>query len=170
MSDAATLADGAEDVDLVLMLADRAGRGLGAAGLGLLGVGVDGVAQGLAVDGVVGAAVGSVEALQGAVELVGIDAHQRVADDELAGHLVAAVAVPAAEPLAGARGQVGGPLGHRLLAARAAQRGAGGEGQHHGQRMAPVLAAGSSRSAKQSGRERMVSAASMAFGPPWMRR
>ena len=123
MGDAAALADGAEDVDLVLVSADLARRGLGGvvgavavpgagfglglrvvgvAGFGLRVVGVDGVAHGLAVDGdgVVGVAAGGVEALQGAVELVGADAHQDVADDELAGHLVAAVPVPAPEPLA----------------------------------------------------------------------
>ena len=143
--DAAALADGAEDVDLALVLADLAGGGLGGAGLGLrrAGVGIDGVAHGLAVDGDGGggAAAGGVEAPQGAVELVGVDAHQDVADDVLAGHLVAAAAVPAAEPLAGARRQVGGPFGHGLVAARAAQRGAGGDGEHHRQRMAPALAA-----------------------------
>ena len=144
---AAALADGAEDVDLALVLADLAGGGFGAAvggaGLGRRrgGVGIDGVAHGLAVDGVVGAAAGGVEAPQGAVELVGVDAHQHVADDVFAGHLVAAAAVPAAEPLAGARRQVGGPFGHGLVAARAAQRGAGGDGEHHRQRMAPALAA-----------------------------
>ena len=82
-----------------------------------------------------------VEALQGAVELVGVDAHQHVADDEQAGHLVVAAAAPAAEPLAGTRGQVGGPLGHGLVAARAAQGGAGGDGEHDVQRVAPALAA-----------------------------
>ena len=124
MGDAAALADGAEDVDLVLVSADLARRGLGVvgavavavpgagfgfglrvvgvAGFGLRVVGVDGTAHGLAVDGdgVVGVAAVGVEALQGAVELVGADAHQDVADDELAGHLVAAVPVPAPEPLA----------------------------------------------------------------------
>ena len=55
--------------------------------------------RGLGVVGAGAAAVG-LEALQGAVELVGADAHQDVADDELAGHLVAAAAVPAPEPLA----------------------------------------------------------------------
>ena len=114
VGDAAALADGAEDVDLVLVSADLARRGLGVVvavavavpgagfGLGLRVVGVDGTAHGLAVDGdgVVGVAAVGVEALQGAVELVGADAHQDVADDELAGHLVAAVPVPAPEPLA----------------------------------------------------------------------
>ena len=123
MGDAAALADGAEDVDLVLVSADLARCGLGV------------------VVVVVGVAAGGVEALQGAVELVGADAHQDVADDELAGHLVAAVPVPAPEPLAGARGQVLGPLGHGPVAARAAQRGAGGDGEHRGQRVAPALAA-----------------------------
>ena len=78
MGDAAALADGAEDVDLVLVSADLARCGLGVVGAVAVGV----------------AAVG-LEALQGAVELVGADAHQDVADDELAGHLVAAVPVPA---------------------------------------------------------------------------
>ena len=154
MGDAAALADGAEDVDLVLVSADLARRGLvvvavavavpGAGfGLGLRVVGVDGTAHGLAVDGdgVVGVAAVGLEALQGAVELVGADAHQDVADDELAGHLVAAVPVSAPEPLAGARGQVLGPLGHGPVAARAAQRGAGGDGEHRRQRVAPALAA-----------------------------
>ena len=147
--DAVALADGAEDVDLALVLADLAGGGLGIAvgGAGLrlrrAGVSIDGVAHGLAVDGdgVVGVAAGGVEAPQGAVELVGVDAYQNVADDVFAGHLVAAAAVPATEPLAGARRQVGGPFGHGLVAARAAQRGAGGDGEHDGQRMAPALAA-----------------------------
>ena len=148
VGDAAALADGAEDVDLVLMVADlalRRGRGVVGCGVGrgFPVVGVDGVAHGLAVDGdgLAVVAAGGVEALQGAIELVGVDAHQDVADDELAGHLVAAAAVPAPEPLAGARGQVVGPLGHGLVAARAAQRGAGGDGEHHGQRVAPALAA-----------------------------
>ena len=174
VGDAAALADGAEDVDLVLVSADLARCGLGGvvgavavpgagfglglrvvgvagfglrvvgvAGFGLRVVGVDGVAHGLAVDGdgVVGAAAVDLEALQGAVELAGADAHQDVADDELAGHLVAAVPVPAWEPLAGARGQVLGPLGHGPVAARAAQRGAVGDGEHRGQRVAPALAA-----------------------------
>ena len=112
MGDAAALADGAEDVDLVLVSADLARRGLGVVGavavpgagfgLGLRVVGVDGTAHGLAVDGdgAVGVAAVGLEALQGAVELVGADAHQDVADDELAGHLVVAAAVPAPEPLA----------------------------------------------------------------------
>ena len=121
MGDAAALADGAEDVDLVLVSADLARRGLGVVGGGVAAVGL--------------------EALQGAVELVGADAHQDVADDELAGHLVAAIPVPAPEPLAGARGQVLGPLGHGPVAARAAQRGAGGDGEHRRQRVAPALAA-----------------------------
>ena len=149
---AAGLPDGAQDVGLELVGADLAGRGPAAVrlvggggvahGPAVGGVGVDGVAHGLAVDGdgvVVGAVVG-VEALQGAVELVGTDAHQHIADDELAGHLVAAAAAPAAEPLAGARGQVGGPLGHGLVAAGAAQGGAGGDGEHDVQRMAQTLA------------------------------
>ena len=92
---AGTLADGARDVGL------KAVPAVGGAGRGLF-VRLHGVAHGLAVDGdgvVVGAVVG-VEALQGAVELVGVDAHQNVADDELAGHLVVAAAAPAAEPLA----------------------------------------------------------------------
>ena len=149
MGDAAALADGAEEVHLALARADPAGRGLRSAvrrGLRSVGLGlvpVDGVAHGLAVDGDGLAAVAAfgVEALQGAVELVGVDAHEDVADDELAGHLVAAAAVPAAEPLAGARGQVRGPLGHGLVAARAAQRRAGGDGEHDGQRVAAALAA-----------------------------
>ena len=140
---AAALPDGAQDVGLKAVPAvGGPADGVGRAGRGLF-VRLHGVAHGLAVDGdgvVVGAVVG-VEALQGAVELVGVDAHQHVADDELAGHLVVAVAAPAAEPLAGAWGQVGGPLGHGLVAARAAQGGAGGDGEHDVQRVAPALAA-----------------------------
>ena len=104
---------------------------------------VDGVAQGLAIDGqdlVVGA-VGVVPALQGAVELGGVDAHQHVADDGLAGHGVEPVVASAAEAFAGALGQVVGPLGHGLVAAHAAQGGGGGDGEHGGQGMAPPLAA-----------------------------
>ena len=148
---AAGLADGAQDVGLERAGSDLAGRGLVAARMvggggvahGAAVVGVDGVAHGLAVDGdgVVARAVVGVEALQGAVELAGVDAHQHVADDELAGHLPAVAAAPAAEPLAGARRQVGGPLGHGLVAARAAQGGAGGDGEHDVQRMAQALAA-----------------------------
>ncbi len=156
VGDAAALADGAQDVHLALALADLAGGGLGGVGVGpgfggasrLGGVGlglvpVDGVAHRLAVDGdgLAVVAAGGVEALQGAVELGGLDAHQDVADDELAGHLVATAAAPAAEPLAGARRQVGGPLGHGLVAARAAQRGTGRDGEHDRQRMAAALAA-----------------------------
>ena len=81
--------------------------------------------------------MGVVPALQGAVELGGIDAHQYVADDGLAGHGEA----PASEAFPGARGQVLGPLGHGLVAAHAAQGGPGGDAQHGGQGMAPSLAA-----------------------------
>ena len=138
----AVVADGTRDVRLALAFADPACRGAGP-GPDFPVVRVDGVAHGLAVDGdgVVGGAVVGVEALQGAVELVGVDAHQDVADDVPAGYRVVAGAVTAAEPLAGARGEVGGPLGHGLVAARAAQRGAGGDGEHDVQRVAAALAA-----------------------------
>ena len=86
-------------------------------------------------------AVGVVPALQGAVELGGVDAHQHVADDGFAGHGVAPVVASAAEAFAGALGQVVGPLGHGLVAAHAAQGGGGGDGEHSGQGMAPPLAA-----------------------------
>ena len=128
---AAALPDGAQDVGLDALSGPAPG----------IRVVRDRVAHGLAVDGdgvVVDAVVG-VEAAQGAVELVGVDAHQHVADDVLAGHGVVAAAVPAAEPLAGARRQVVGPLGHGLVAARAAQGGAGGDGEHGVQRMAAAL-------------------------------
>ena len=129
---AAGVADGAEEVGLARGFAGRAAR-----------VGVEGVAQGFAVEreGLVMAAVLGVPTLQGAVELRGVHAHQHVADDELAGHFVAAVAVPAAEPFAGARGEVADPLGHGLVAARAAQGGGGGQRQHRGQGVAPALGA-----------------------------
>ena len=121
-----------------------------------------GVAPGLAVDGdgVVGAVVG-VEAQQGVVELVGVDAHQDVADDELAGHLVVAAAAPAAEPLAGKRRQVGGPLGHGLVAGQGTH-GVGGEhafgtsvsvnGMQRGARQARTRPAEKPASATQSPR------------------
>ena len=71
----------------------------------------------------------------------GVDAHQHVADDGLAGHGVEPVVAPAAEAFAGALGQVVGPLGHGLVAAHAAQGGGGGDAEHGGQGMAPPLAA-----------------------------
>ena len=142
VGDAATLADGAQDVDLARVLADLAGGGLGVAvgGAGLgrrrAGVGIDGVAHGLAVDGdgVADIAAGGVEALQGAVELVGVDAHQHVADDVFAGHLVAAAAVPAARVV-----EVGEVVG----------QGTHGVGGDHGLR-ASVAVDGMQRGARQA--------------------
>ena len=147
MGDAAALADGTQDVHLALALADLAGGvgvgvggGFGGAGrLGGVGLGlvpVDGVAHRLAVDG-----DGLAVVAAGGVELVRIDAHEDVADDQRAGHLAATAAAPAGEPLAGARRQVSGPLGHGLVAARAAQRGAGRDGEHDRPRIAAALAA-----------------------------
>ena len=66
--------------------------------VGLAAVVVDGVAHRLAVDGqrlVVG--VLEVPALQGAVQGVGVDADEHLADDGAAGDLVATVAVAAAK-------------------------------------------------------------------------
>ena len=68
---------------------------------------VEGIAQGLAVDRqcLVLLRVDFVPALQGAVQVRGVNADQHVADDRLAGHDVAAPLATAAEALAGLRPQ-----------------------------------------------------------------
>ena len=125
---------------------DLAGMADGAQDVGVDGavfVNGDGVAQRLAVNGerLVDGAMHGVQSLQGAVELDGVDAGEHVADNELAGHVVVAMTVSAAESFAGALGEVASPLGHRLVGARAAQRGGGGDGQHRGQGVTSALAA-----------------------------
>ena len=103
---------------------------------------VDGVAQRLAVDGErhVIAAVLLVPALQRAVELRRVDTHQDGADGGLARRLADTVAAPDLE--AGKRflAKIIDPFPNRLVAACAAQRRGGREGEGAVQGMAPPLA------------------------------
>jgi len=103
----------------------------------------DGVAQGLAVDGqrLVAGAVGLVPALQGAVELAGVDAAEHIADDGLARHGAASAAAAAADSLPGLLGQVPAPLGPGPVPPHAAPGCAGGQAEPAGPWMAPPLAA-----------------------------
>ena len=80
-------------------------------------------------------------ALQSLIELLRIDAQEHIADDREARYQVLTAHASAAKAGAGALGEVFGPLGHVLVAARPAQRRARGDRQHHVQRMAPALAA-----------------------------
>jgi len=94
----------------------------GAENMGLVAVRVDGIAHGLAVDGeaFVGLAVDGIPALQGAVEVLGVDADEHIANDRFAGDRIAVVAVAATEPGPSLLAEVFAPLGDGLVAAHPA--------------------------------------------------
>ena len=75
------------------------------------------------------------------IQCAGFDAHQAIADDELAGHEVAPVLAAAAKALPGLLAQGIGPVGDGFVAAHAAQDRARGDAQHDGQAMAAALGA-----------------------------
>ena len=83
---------------------------------------IDGIAHGLAVDGeaFVGLAVDGIPALQGAVEVLGVDADEHIANDRFAGDRIAVVAVAATEPGPSLLAEVFAPLGDGLVAAHPA--------------------------------------------------
>lgn len=97
--------------------------------MGLLALVIDGVAHGFAIDGeaVVGFAMGRIPTLEGAVEVLGIDADEQVAYDVFARHQAATVVAAAAEPFARLGAQTLGPVRHGLVAPHPTQRGPGGE-------------------------------------------
>ena len=104
---------------------------------------VDGVAQGLAVDGqaLVGSGVLRVPALQGAVEQRRVDAGEHIAEAGAAGDLIAAVAIAATKTCTGLLSQVLGPGADGLIAACPTQHRSGGDGQHGRQGVAAPLRA-----------------------------
>ena len=111
--------------------------------VGLAALFVNGVAHRLAVDGeaVVGLGLGRIPPLQGAVQRLGVDADEAIANDGLARHEQVPVFAAAAEPLAGLGAEAVGPVGDRLVTAHAAQDCPGGDGQHRRQGMPPPLGA-----------------------------
>ena len=98
--------------------------------MGLMPLFIDGVAHGFAVDGqtFVFLGVGLVPALQGSIEMHGIDPDQDIPDDGLAGDEVAALLVAAVETLAGPLAEALGPIGDGPVSAHATQAGPGGNG------------------------------------------
>src|SRR5271169_1009045 len=109
--------------------------------MGLTALVIEGVAQGLAVDGetLILPGVDFVPASQGAVQMGGGDADQNIAEDVLAGHDVTAPLATAPEALPGLLPETLGPIGDRPVAAHAAEDGSGRNGQNGGQAMSPSL-------------------------------
>ena len=85
--------------------------------------------------------MGLVPRPQGGVELRRVDADEQAAHRGEAGRAVLAVAAAHAEALQHLGAEIVDPFADRLVAAHAAERRGGGQGQHRGQRMAPALPA-----------------------------
>ena len=73
------------------------------------------------------------------IQRVGFNAHQAIANHKFAGHDIVSVLTPTAEAFAGLLSQAIGSVGDGLVTARAAQRRACCDAQHHRQAMAPPL-------------------------------
>jgi hypothetical protein len=104
---------------------------------------VDGIAQGLAIEGQALVGGGHLRAplLQRGIERSRIDAREHIANPRAAGHLVAAVAIPAAKARTRRLAEVLRPSGNGLVTARPAQHRGGGDGEHDRQGMAAPLRA-----------------------------
>ena len=85
--------------------------------------------------------MGLVPRPQGGVALRRVDADEQAAHRGEAGRAVLAVAAAHAEALRHLGAEIVDPFADRLVAAHAAERRGGGQGQHRGQRMAPTLPA-----------------------------
>jgi len=111
--------------------------------VGLTALIIEGIAHRLAIDGetLIFAGVGLVPALQGAVQMGGIDADQHIADDGLAGDEVTALFETTAKAGPGLRPQALGPVGDGLVSAHATQDGPGDQAENRGQAMSPSLTA-----------------------------
>jgi hypothetical protein len=98
--------------------------------MGLIPLLIDGIGHGFAVDGqaFVFLGVSLVPALQGSIQMRGIDPDQDIPDDGFAGDGVTALEVTAAETLSGPLAETFGPIGHRPVSAHATQTGPGGNG------------------------------------------
>ena len=117
---------------------------------------IDGVAHGLAVYGetLVLPSINLVPALQGAVQMLGIDADKNIPEDGLAGYDVTAVFATATETLPGLLAKTFRPIGDGFISAHPTQDGPGGNSQNRGQWMPPSLgAAGIGNSLKKEGRD-----------------
>lgn len=124
VTDFGVMPDNAHDVDLIALF-------------------IDGVAHGFAVNGqaFVLLAIALVPALQGAIEVVGIDADKNVADDIEARDVVAFVAIPAPEAASGLLTEIVCPFPDGFVAAHSAKNGGGGDGQDRWQAMTSSLGA-----------------------------
>ena len=107
--------DNAHDVDLIALF-------------------INGVAHGFAVNGqaFVLLAIALIPALQGVIEVLGIDADKNIADDIEARHLVALVAVTAAKTASGILAEIVRPLPYGFITAHSAENGGGGDGKDRG--------------------------------------
>lgn len=98
--------------------------------MGLMTVIIDGVAHCLSINGqtLVLLAIDFVPALQGAVQMHGINADEHIADDVLAGYDVATVLVAATKTLPGLLAKALSPIRDGLVATHPTQGCAGGNG------------------------------------------
>ena len=111
--------------------------------VGLISLFIDGVAHGFAVNGeaFVLFPIELVPALQGAVEVKGIDADKDITDDVLAWDEIAAVFVAAAEALPGLGAKAFSPIRDSAVSTHATEDSPGCDGQDRGKLMASTLSA-----------------------------
>jgi hypothetical protein len=115
---------------------------------------IDGVAHGLSVYGktFVLFCVYFVPALQGAIQVRGIDADKNIPDDRQAGDNVTAAFATATETLSRFLAKAVGPIRDSLISAHATQDSSGCDAQNRGQSMSPSFGtAGIGNSLKEGG-------------------
>jgi len=136
--------------------------------MGLMPLLIDGVAHGLTVDGetFILLPIDFIPALQGAVQIDGIDADKDIADDIRTGDEVAPFFTTAVETLP-ALGPGFGPNRRWPVPPHSTQNGSGGNGQDRTKGVTSSLAtAGSGMSRKKRGKDSICWALSMILCPP----
>ena len=111
--------------------------------MGLIALLIDSIAQGFAIncETFVLLPIDLVPALQGAVDVNGIDADKHIADDVFARDKVAAVFVTASEALPGLGAKAFGPVRDSSVSMHSAKDCPGCDGQNRGELMTSTLSA-----------------------------
>ena len=109
--------------------------------MGLIDFIIDGIAQGLAVDGktFIFLSVSFVPTLQGSIQIHGIDPDQDIADDRFTWDDVTVLGKTAAEALPGIFAEASGPIGHGPVSAHSTQASPSYNGQNRGESMPSTL-------------------------------
>ena len=115
----------------------------GAHDMGLIPLLIDSVAHGFAInsEAFVFLSIDLVPALQGAVEVNGLDADEHISDDGFARDEVAAVFVAASEALSGPGTKALSPVRYSSISAHSTKNCPGSDGQNRGKLMSSPLSA-----------------------------